>query len=203
MMRLAGKRVSSSLHPWLLNHTANFTTQHALSSPSESHYSDTVYGSCDHLDLACQLLNEFSCWDFDLVSANMIIASFMKEALDMFRNMLTSNIEPDGFTFASIVTGCARLGALDYAKWVHNLMFEKRVELNYILRSALIDMHSKCGRIETAKAIFDSDRHTDVSVWNAMINGLAIHGLAFDAIAIFSMMEVENILPDSITLWEF
>ncbi|CAK9177506.1 unnamed protein product [Ilex paraguariensis] len=195
----------------------------------------SVYVSCDHLDLACQLLNEFPCWDFDLVSANMIITSFMKvgeidiaqrvfhkmhtqdvvswnsmiggyvrnacfqEALDMFRNMFNSNIEPDGFTFASIVTGCAQLGALDYAKWVHNLMFEKRVELNYILRSALIDMYSKCGRIEIAKAIFNSDRHTDVSVWNAMINGLAIHGLAFDAIAIFLMMEVENILPDSIT----
>ncbi|CAK9177509.1 unnamed protein product [Ilex paraguariensis] len=38
----------------------------------------SVYVSCDHLDLACQLLNEFPCWDFDLLSANMIIASFMK-----------------------------------------------------------------------------------------------------------------------------
>ncbi|CAK9143543.1 unnamed protein product [Ilex paraguariensis] len=98
----------------------------------------------------------------DVVSWNTMIGGYVRnacfeEALDMFRNMLNSNIVPDGFTFASIITGCARLGALDCAKWVHNLMFEKRVELNYILCSALIDMYSKCGRIETTKAIFDSD----------------------------------------------
>ena len=35
-----------------------------------------------------------------------------------------------------------------------------------------------------------------MSVWNAMIHGLAIHGLGLDAIAIFSKMEDEHVLPD-------
>ncbi|KAA8540608.1 hypothetical protein F0562_024473 [Nyssa sinensis] len=195
----------------------------------------SIYVSCDRLNLARPLLNEIPSWDLDLISANLIIARFMKigdidiakrvfhkmpardvvswnsmiggcvknarfqEALSIFRKMLSSNVEPDGFTFASVITGCARLGALDHAKWVHGLMIEKRIELNYILCSALIDMYSKCGRIENAKEVFDSGRSNHVSVWNAMINGLAIHGLALDAIAIFSLMEVENISPDSIT----
>ncbi|GMQ09479.1 hypothetical protein CsSME_00052845 [Camellia sinensis var. sinensis] len=96
-------------------------------------------------------------------------------------------------------TGCARLGARDHAKWTHGLMIEKKIAINYILGSALIDMYSKCGKIETAKEIFETIQRDDVSVWNALINGLAVHGLALDAIAIFSRMEVENISPDSIT----
>ncbi|XP_017219491.1 pentatricopeptide repeat-containing protein At5g50990 [Daucus carota subsp. sativus] len=140
----------------------------------------------------------------DLVSWNSIIGGCVKnaryeEGFSYFRKMLRSEYEPDGFTFASIITGCARTGALGHAKWIHSLMIERKIELNYILSSALIDMYSKCGRIEEAKAIFDSVQKEDVSVWNSMINGFAVHGLASDAIAIFTMMEEKNIPPDAIT----
>ncbi|XP_070033956.1 pentatricopeptide repeat-containing protein At5g50990 isoform X1 [Nicotiana tomentosiformis] len=194
-----------------------------------------TYVSCDKFILARQLLDEIPTSYFDAVSANLMIASFMKmgavdvaktifnevplrdlvtwnsliggyvktdmfkEALSVFRKMLRSNVEPDGYSFASVITACARLGAIDHAKWVHHLMIEKKIELNYILSSALIDMYSKCGRIEIARGIFDSVDHMNVSVWNALINGLAIHGLALDAIGILSQMGPENVSPDSIT----
>ncbi|XP_017973551.1 PREDICTED: pentatricopeptide repeat-containing protein At5g50990 isoform X2 [Theobroma cacao] len=140
----------------------------------------------------------------DLVTWNIMIGGYVRnarfeEALTFFREMLGSNVKPDKFTFASVITGCARLGALNHALWVHSLITEKEIELNAILNAALIDMYSKCGRIHTAKEVFNSAEHNDVSIWNAMINGLAIHGLAFEAIAVFSKMRVENILPDSIT----
>ncbi|KAI7986266.1 Pentatricopeptide repeat-containing protein [Camellia lanceoleosa] len=195
----------------------------------------SIYASCGCPNLAHKLCNEIPCWDFDLISANLIIATFMKigaidiakkvfhnmptrdvvswnsmiggcvknarfeEALRIFQEMLSLNVEPDGFTFASVITGCARLGARDHAKWTHGLMIEKKIAINYILGSALIDMYSKCGKIESAKEIFETIQRDDVSVWNALINGLAVHGLALDAIAIFSRMVVENVSPDSIT----
>ncbi|KAG9141080.1 hypothetical protein Leryth_001588 [Lithospermum erythrorhizon] len=140
----------------------------------------------------------------DVVTWNTIIGGyvkqgFFKKALAFFREMLDSNIDPDGFTFSSVITACARLGALDHAKWIHGLMGERRIELNYILSAALIDMYSKCGRIDTAISIFHSTQPNDVSIWNAMINGLAIHGLAVEAISLFSKMEAQNVRPDSIT----
>ncbi|XP_065869617.1 pentatricopeptide repeat-containing protein At5g50990 [Euphorbia lathyris] len=140
----------------------------------------------------------------DVVTWNSMIGGYVRnkrpeEALRFFRAMLRSNIEPDKFTFASIITACARLGALIHAQWVHDLMTKNKIELNFILSSALIDMYSKCGRIETAKQVFDSIQRTDISIWNSMINGLAVHGLALDAITIFLKMEEENVLPDSIT----
>ncbi|GMH01100.1 hypothetical protein Nepgr_002939 [Nepenthes gracilis] len=190
---------------------------------------------CGHLNLACQLQNETPIRDLDLMTANVIIARFMRggdvdaakrvfynmherdlvswnsviggciknahfeEALRFFKSMLYLNVQPDEYTFAPVVAGCARLGALDHAKWVHRLMIDKNITLNHILHAALIDMYAKCGRIEIARDIFHSIRSNYVSAWNAMINGLAIHGLSSEAISIFMQMEVENISPDAVT----
>ncbi|KAE9467635.1 hypothetical protein C3L33_00459, partial [Rhododendron williamsianum] len=161
----------------------------------------SVYVSCGCSNLASQLLKEIPCWDFDLISANVIIAAFMKIGeIDIAKKeMLSLNNEPDAFTFASVIKGCAQLGARGHAQWIHGLLIEKRIAINYILGSALIDMYSKCGRIETAKEIFEIIQRNDVSVWNAMINGLAVHGLALDAIALFSRMVLEKVSPDCIT----
>lgn len=140
----------------------------------------------------------------DVVTWNSMVSGFVRngremEALKFFRGMLALNIEPDKFTFASIMRGCAQLGALNHALWVHSLMNEKVIELNPILSAAMIDMYSKCARIEKAKEIFLSACRNDVSVWNALLSGLAIHGLALDAISVFSQMELEKVQPDSIT----
>ncbi|KAL0282129.1 UNVERIFIED_CONTAM: Pentatricopeptide repeat-containing protein [Sesamum angustifolium] len=192
-----------------------------------------VYVACEKPNLACQLLSDVCFLNCDVVSANLLIDSFMKageidvakkvfsalpardvvtwnstiggcvkngfflEAIGMFKEMLGAKFEPDGFSFASIITACSRLGALNHGKWVHGLMIEKQIKLNYILSSALVDMYSRCGRIETAKSVFDAAQKTDVSIWNAMINGLAMHGLAVDAISMFEAMEGENLSPDA------
>lgn len=140
----------------------------------------------------------------DVVSWNSIIGGFVKnslteEALKFFKDMCSLNIEPDDFTFSSVITACARVGSLDHALWVHDLMTGNKIALNDILLAALIGMYAKCGKIEMAKEVFGSIRSRDVSVWNAMITGLAIHGLASDAISLFKQMEEENVSPDGIT----
>ncbi|XP_073048440.1 pentatricopeptide repeat-containing protein At5g50990 isoform X1 [Primulina eburnea] len=140
----------------------------------------------------------------DVVTWNSTIGGCVKdgyflEAIGLFKDMVKASIEPDKFTFASAIAACSRLGALNHGQWVHELMIEKKVQLNYILSSALIDMYSRCGRIEIAKSIFDTTLRNDVSIWNAMIKGLAMHGLVSDAVSAFSNMQIEKISPDPLT----
>ncbi|KAK4760071.1 hypothetical protein SAY87_023202 [Trapa incisa] len=140
----------------------------------------------------------------DVVSWNSLISCLVKHgrfeaAIAYLRDMLRFNVEPDGYTFSSVVSACAHLGVASHSLWVHQLMTERKIELNPILCGALINMYSKCGRIQTAREIFKRSPKSDVSVWNAMINGLAAHGLACDSIKVFSDMELEAVLPDSIT----
>uniref|UniRef100_A0A7N0UIS8 DYW domain-containing protein n=1 Tax=Kalanchoe fedtschenkoi TaxID=63787 RepID=A0A7N0UIS8_KALFE len=142
--------------------------------------------------------------DRDVVTWNSVVGGCVRnlkiaEAFKVFKDMMRSNVEPDGFTFASMMAACSRLGAISQAEWIHGLMVDKGIQLNAILSSALIDMYSKCGRIEVARGIFNIIHRNDVCVYNAMINGLAIHGLAEGAVELLLQMEVEHVSPDAIT----
>ncbi|XP_077227901.1 pentatricopeptide repeat-containing protein At5g50990-like [Tasmannia lanceolata] len=227
-------RISSNLEIVIGIHGRIIKSGHEL-HPSLTSTLISIYLAYDCFMEAHQLFDEIPSWNFDLVSANLLISGYLKigdcensnrvfvkmpkrdviswnsmigglvkntrpkEAITFFLRMLNSGFEPNCFTFASVLSACARVGALNRGEWVHGLMVEKGIELNFILSSALIDMYSKCGRIKTALEIFNAVRRDDVSIWNSMITGLAIHGLSSDAIVVFSRMIDENLEPDSIT----
>ncbi|KAL9664555.1 hypothetical protein QQ045_019960 [Rhodiola kirilowii] len=156
-------------------------------------------GECE---AAMKLFDEMS--DRDVVTWNSVIGGCIKnlkvrEGFMVFKEMMRLNVEPDGFTFASMMAGCSRLGVASHAEWIHSLIIDKGIQMNSILNSALIDMYSKCGRIEMAKGVFRSIQCDNVFVYNAMINGLAVHGLAMEAVHLLSQMKVEHVLPDAIT----
>ncbi|CAA7052746.1 unnamed protein product [Microthlaspi erraticum] len=143
--------------------------------------------------------------DLNVVTWNLMIGGYVRnvqyqEALRTLRDMLKfSDVKPNKFSFASALSACARLGDLRSAKWVHSLMIDAETELNPILCTALVDVYAKCGDIETSKEVFYSVERSHVSVWNAMITGFAAHGLAKEAMRVFSEMEAERVSPDSIT----
>lgn len=144
----------------------------------------------------------------DLVSWNSMLAGLVqnarpKEGLVLFDQMVGSGVEPDMFTFSAVLSCCARTGALNHGERVHRLMVENRTgfkfESNPFVVSALIDMYSKCGRIEAARAIFCSVEASGISVYNAMMTGFAIHGLGSEGIRLFRSMEESGVSPDGIT----
>ncbi|CAD6210864.1 unnamed protein product [Miscanthus lutarioriparius] len=140
----------------------------------------------------------------DLVSWNSMIAgavrsSHLKEAMNIFSRLVSSGLVPDCFSFSSVLSACARAGARRYGVWVHHLMTELGVEMNHILTSALVDMYAKCGRIDVATEIFNKVKRNHISVWNAMISGLASHGLGSDVVILFHKLKSEELVPDGVT----
>ncbi|KAF9613732.1 hypothetical protein IFM89_010174 [Coptis chinensis] len=53
------------------------------------------------------------------------------------------------------------------------------------IRKALIDMYSKCGRIDFAREVFNRMPKRDIISWNAKIDGYGIHGLGREALLLF------------------
>ena len=140
----------------------------------------------------------------DLVSWNSMIAgavrsSHLKDAMNIFSRLVSSGLVPDGFSFSSVLSACARAGARRYGVWVHQLMIELGVEMNHIISSALVDMYAKCGRIDVATEIFNTVKRNHISVWNTMISGLAAHGLGSDVVILFRKMKSEEVIPDGLT----
>ncbi|KAG0484493.1 hypothetical protein HPP92_008572 [Vanilla planifolia] len=140
----------------------------------------------------------------DVISWNAMLSccaqnGHSEEALAFFDTMQRADIKPTDATLVSLLSACAHLGALDRGERIHAFIANNGIKLDPILATALVDMYAKCGRIDAATNIFHATEEKDVLAWNAIIGGMAIHGLAEDALCLFREMESSSARPDDIT----
>ncbi|CAD6337995.1 unnamed protein product [Miscanthus lutarioriparius] len=144
-----------------------------------------------------------------VVSWNTMLAALVRagehgEALDLFREMQRAGVRPDGATFVAVLGACAQLGALDTGRWVHAYMRRQQGrDANtdgVIVGNALLDMYAKCGAVDQAAAVFDGMPRRDVYTYASMIMGLATHGRAEEALALFAAMRRASVRPNGVAL---
>ncbi|XP_078441867.1 pentatricopeptide repeat (PPR) superfamily protein [Wolffia australiana] len=159
------------------------------------------YVKCGDLPSASRLFDEMP--DRTVISWNVMISGFVKgrtpeRGLELFREMVRSGVKGTATTLVSAATACARLGRLNQGRSVHGFWLKNFVQRlsNVILETALVDMYSKCLRLETARSVFDRIQGKNVVSWNAMILGYCIHGCPEEGLALFGDMAAP---PDEVT----
>ncbi|KAK8563983.1 hypothetical protein V6N13_005800 [Hibiscus sabdariffa] len=164
------------------------------------------YASCGCLDLAEKVFVKMS--ERSLVSWNALLEGFVQfgkfdSALNLFGEM-RKTLDPDGYTLQSVVSACAGLGALSLGMWVHAYLLKMcdfDLSVDVFINNALVDMYCKCGSLELARQVFEGMLKRDLTSWNHMILGFAMHGKAEAAIGCFhEMIRTESFRPNSITL---
>ncbi|KAJ4892368.1 hypothetical protein Rs2_32116 [Raphanus sativus] len=141
----------------------------------------------------------------DVVAYNSMMSGFVQnryhiEALEVFNRMeKESHLSPDETTLVIVLSAIAQLGRLTKAIDMHLYIVEKRFLLSGKLGVALIDMYSKCGSIQHAMRVFEGIESKSIDHWNAMIGGLAVHGLGESAFDMLLQIERRSIKPDHIT----
>ncbi|KAK7272222.1 hypothetical protein RJT34_28696 [Clitoria ternatea] len=142
----------------------------------------------------------------DVVTWTSMISAFVlnyqpKKGLCLFREMLSLGVKPDAPAIVSVLSAIGDLGFAEEGKWIHTYVFTNRIHHSCsFIGSALINMYAKCGQIENAYHVFRSIcRQRNVSDWNSMISGLALHGLGHEAVKVFQDMERAELKPDDIT----
>ncbi|PSR86113.1 Pentatricopeptide repeat-containing protein [Actinidia chinensis var. chinensis] len=160
------------------------------------------YASVGDVESAAQLFSEMP--KRDLISWTIMITCYAQnkqyvEALAVFSEMKSQGISPDEVTLASVISACAHIGALDLGKEIHLYLMQNGFDLDVYLGSALIDMYAKCGSLDRSLVVFFKLRDKNLFCWNSMIEGLAVHGFAQAAFAMFSRMEREKIKPNGVT----
>ncbi|TYJ28065.1 hypothetical protein E1A91_A07G232500v1 [Gossypium mustelinum] len=164
----------------------------------------TAYAKRGEMESARKLFNEVL--KKDVVTWNAMIAGYVlsgecKKALEMFEEMKTVGERPDEVTMLSLLNACADLGDLQVGMKIHWSLSEmfSSSGFNVLLGNALIDMYAKCGSIGRALKVFRDMREKDVSTWNSVIGGLAIHGYAEESINLFTEMRRSKVRPNEIT----
>ncbi|KAL6640994.1 hypothetical protein ACP70R_019175 [Stipagrostis hirtigluma subsp. patula] len=149
----------------------------------------------------------------DVVSWSAMIDGCVKcgdhrEALAVFEMMEAAaavgaegGVVANDVTMVSVLGACAHLGDLERGRRVHRCLRERGFQLNLRLSTSLVIMYAKCGVIGEALQVFRAVpvESTDVLIWNAVISGLAVHGMSRESVEIFREMERAGVVPDEIT----
>ncbi|XP_023549650.1 pentatricopeptide repeat-containing protein At5g06540-like [Cucurbita pepo subsp. pepo] len=149
------------------------------------------YGKVGDVESARELFDEMPVRN--VISWSAMIAAYsrvsdFREVLCLFRQMQEKDIKPNESITVSVLTACAHLGAITQGLWMHSYAKRHRWESNLILATALVDMYSKCGYIESALAVFEGISNKDAGAWNAMISGVAMNGDVTKSLELFDKM---------------
>ncbi|KAF4372695.1 hypothetical protein F8388_000862 [Cannabis sativa] len=160
-----------------------------------------MYGKNSHLTIAWRI---FFRAQRDIVTWNTMISSYIHnanfaEAIALFDEMLSENLNPNSATLVMVLSACSHLASLEKGEKVHLYIMERGLEINVSLATALVDMYAKCGKLEQSRELFDSMREKDVVSWNVMISSYGMHGHAKSAIDIFRDMEHSHVQPNQLT----
>ncbi|KAK7380279.1 hypothetical protein VNO78_32787 [Psophocarpus tetragonolobus] len=146
-------------------------------------------------------------------------------ALLVFCQMMSgATVEPNQFTFPSVLKACTVMARLEEGKQVHGLLFKFGLVDDEFAVTNLLRMYVMCGSMEDAHVLFyrnvevvDDVRRTgnlkaagelfermaqrSVVSWNMMVSGCAQIGFYREAIEMLHrMMQMRNMLPNRVTV---
>lgn len=123
-----------------------------------------------------------------------------KEPLQLFKQMLGSEIKPDNFTFACILRACSENFDLEILRLVHGGLIVSGLGSESIVSSALVMAYSKLGLVEVASIVFEKMVDPDLVLWNSMICGYGCCGYWEKGLELFNKMRSMGKRADGYTM---
>ncbi|KAM5569501.1 pentatricopeptide repeat-containing protein [Rosa sericea] len=162
-----------------------------------------MYGRCGNLR------NSKTVWfhqispSRDTVSWNSLLTNYAAHhlselAMTIFYEMQCETT-PNEITFATLLSACANIFALQQGKQIHGFMIRNGYIIDTVVRGALVDMYSKCRSIEYAFMVFKGGTSKDVILCNSLILGCCHNKRMRQIFKLFRLMNEEGIKPDHIT----
>jgi pentatricopeptide repeat protein len=133
-----------------------------------------MYAKCGSIADARSVFNKLL--SHDVVLWNAMILGHVKcgqghKALELFQQMQQEGAWPDRMTFVAMLNACASVVSLDEGRCAHEQIIDSSCESDDFVRSSLVDMYAKCGRMEDAQRVFNRMSSQNVATWNAIIRG--------------------------------
>ncbi|XP_077240194.1 pentatricopeptide repeat-containing protein At3g22690-like [Tasmannia lanceolata] len=130
------------------------------------------------------------------------ISSNPEKAIQLYSKLIEQ--EPhflDSYTIPSVLKACTRILALSEGTQIHGYVIKIEGGLDPFVQNTLMKLYSLCGRISSARRLFDKMRERNVVSWNCIIGGYAEMGCWEDVKSLFWLMVEEfGSVPSSITM---
>ncbi|KAL6311142.1 hypothetical protein AAG906_025691 [Vitis piasezkii] len=160
-----------------------------------------LYAKCGNVEFAAKAFNQLE--KRDILAWNSVLSMYsrqgsLEQVIWCFGSLQNCGVSPNQFTYAIVLSSCARLVDIDLGKQVHCGVIKMGFEFNSFCEGSLIDMYSKCSSLVDARKIFDAVVDPDTVSWTAMIAGYVQVGLPEEALNVFEDMQQLGLVPDQV-----
>lgn len=162
----------------------------------------SMYSRFNEIESVFPLFSEMSkkpLTTWNSMISGCVQAGKSSEAMDLFCQMKMSGQRPNAITISSLLSGCCQLGHLRIGEALHNYVIRNDIQMEDYTETALIDMYSKCGRLEYAEKVFNSITDPCLATWNSIISGYSLYGLEHKAFSCYNELREQGLKPDRIT----
>ncbi|CBI39966.3 unnamed protein product, partial [Vitis vinifera] len=128
------------------------------------------------------------------------------EALSLYSETQRIRLQPDTYTFPSVINACAGLLDFEMAKSIHDRVLDMGFGSDLYIGNALIDMYCRFNDLDKARKVFEEMPLRDVVSWNSLISGYNANGYWNEALEIYYqsiklfMEMVNQFKPDLLTI---
>ncbi|KAJ6399050.1 hypothetical protein OIU77_019740 [Salix suchowensis] len=160
-----------------------------------------LYAKCADVEYAERAFKQLEYKD--ILAWNSILSMHSKQGfphmvVKYFGLLLNSGVWPNEFTFAIVLSSCARFDMVECGRQVHCNVVKMGLESISYCEGALIGMYAKCNLLTDARSIFDGAVELDKVSWTSMIGGYIKVGLPEEAVQVFQEMEKAGQEPDQV-----
>ncbi|KAK6252522.1 hypothetical protein QUC31_014242 [Theobroma cacao] len=137
----------------------------------------------------------------DSITYNLLISGHgrygnLKQALYLYKEMVSGGIKESGPTFSSVVTVCGNGGFYREGIQVHCRVISLGFRLNLFIGSSLVNLYLRMGLDNVALKLFDQLPERNLAVWNLMLNGFLELGKIEKLFEFYGQMEWDDVKPN-------
>ena len=159
----------------------------------------TMYNKCGKLVYGMRLFEKMRTQD--VVSWTTIITTLVQmgqeeHAIEAFVKMKESDVSPNEYTFAAIISGVANLAITECGEQLHAHVLRIGLVDSLSVANSIITMYSKCGQLTSASMVFHGMTRRDIVSWSTIIAAYSQGGYGEEAFEYLSWMRREGPKPN-------
>ncbi|KAK7340320.1 hypothetical protein VNO77_21022 [Canavalia gladiata] len=137
----------------------------------------------------------------DVVSWNLIVSTLLQENLEgeamlSYLEMRTEGIEPDEFTYGSLLVAS---NSFQVVQMIHSLLCKSGLVKIEVL-NALVSAYCRHGKMKCAFQIFSDIPYKNLISWNSIISGFLMNGHPLQGLEQFSTLLSTHLKPNAYSL---
>ncbi|KAM7258790.1 hypothetical protein ACFE04_014531 [Oxalis oulophora] len=164
-----------------------------------------MYTCCHSFDDANKLFDESNVtnvYPWNAMLRGSVIAGNRRynDVLLTYTRMRELGVGLDVYTFSNVFKSFAGAKAFKQGLKTHALLIKNGFVDSSMLKTSLIDLYFKCGKINLARKLFEEIADRDVVLWGTMIAGFSHNRLYREALDCVRTMVGEGIYPNAVIL---